>query len=647
MAGIQAIRHMELSIQAKTLRASGLFDEKSYPLLLAARFAKLDPAIHYLQFGEAKGIKPSPQFDPVYYAKRYDDVAMYGPSPVMHYIEIGRRQGRRALPLAGEFKTPRSVSSAHVLFLGQMGGEAADVPNEFISTIASELSRRVPLVRLQLEPALQSGKSAGNGNLVVVAPEKPIRSKLDALEQMVLLERLKAEYEVPYAIMADPAWAWIVPIFNQLEIPFITVFQDYDELAYSEDAMRSVFAQAVSVVCESAAVFEKFARNNAMIAAKAFYPANRQVDGVAALAASVVASGSARTRIAVQEKLDIDVISRSDLFDALTYFGPNSALGGDHAIKGYVENDRVTPGSASFHMKRKPYAGFHPGVYAGHAGEALGLSTPFAHYLASARPPGKWARQLLEPAATFEPATNLRVAMYLHVADPDLVDQICPGIASMKTDVHILVSGTTDGIVNDAVGRLETAIEQQGRADSYAAVVPLSASASDSLPILDAFQQAVARRYDVVGFFVLKREAAKGALLGDGWRKFSWEHFVGTAHPNADRILSQFESDPNLALVFPAHPRMFGWVKTQNIADTIAEKLDLRLPLPGELDFPVGGAFWARTETFKRLAGCAETLRAQSFPAVEAGGAIERLLTVIADEGGQSAAMMHVPGTSW
>lgn len=54
--------------------------------------AKVDPLEHYLAFGEREGRRPSPDFDPAFYAKRYADT-LRGLGPLEHFALHGQKAG--------------------------------------------------------------------------------------------------------------------------------------------------------------------------------------------------------------------------------------------------------------------------------------------------------------------------------------------------------------------------------------------------------------------------------------------------------------------------------------------------------------------------------------------------------------------------
>jgi O-antigen biosynthesis protein len=87
-------RHLAL------LASSKLFDADWY----VARYpevalAGLDPAQHFLMWGDAEARDPGPQFDSKAYLARYADVAAAGLTPLLHYLKFGAGEGRVATPV--------------------------------------------------------------------------------------------------------------------------------------------------------------------------------------------------------------------------------------------------------------------------------------------------------------------------------------------------------------------------------------------------------------------------------------------------------------------------------------------------------------------------------------------------------------------
>jgi len=82
------------------IRESNLFDNDFYlsSYVIDPVFHH-EPMLHYVLFGEAKGNQPYSGFWPVNYLKFNTDVADAGAIPFLHFIQIGKSEGRRSLPL--------------------------------------------------------------------------------------------------------------------------------------------------------------------------------------------------------------------------------------------------------------------------------------------------------------------------------------------------------------------------------------------------------------------------------------------------------------------------------------------------------------------------------------------------------------------
>jgi glycosyltransferase involved in cell wall biosynthesis len=79
-----------------------LFDSEFYrkenPDVAAAHNDKLSAAWHYMTYGWKEGRDPGPQFSTQYYLNTNPDVRTAGKEPLLHYVQIGREEGRLALP---------------------------------------------------------------------------------------------------------------------------------------------------------------------------------------------------------------------------------------------------------------------------------------------------------------------------------------------------------------------------------------------------------------------------------------------------------------------------------------------------------------------------------------------------------------------
>lgn len=64
------------------------------------------PLDHFLRHGMAEGRDPGPGFDSAAYLREYPDVGNAGLVAFTHFVDVGHREGRRALP--GLPESPRA-----------------------------------------------------------------------------------------------------------------------------------------------------------------------------------------------------------------------------------------------------------------------------------------------------------------------------------------------------------------------------------------------------------------------------------------------------------------------------------------------------------------------------------------------------------
>jgi lipopolysaccharide biosynthesis protein len=155
--------------------------------------------------------------------------------------------------------------------------------------------------------------------------------------------------------------------------------------------------------------------------------------------------------------------------------------------------------------------------------------------------------------------------------------------------------------------------------------------------------------YVIIGHFHGKRSVhVTDPNIGERWREFLWQNLLGDCFPMMDTILDYFAEFESVGLVFADDPHLSDWDLNRDIAEDLAQKCGMRLPLPPSLDFPIGTMFWARSQALERL--FALGLKWKDYPAepIPIDGtilhAIERLLPFVARHAGYRYATTHIPG---
>lgn len=231
---------------AALIQGSGFFDAETYEAAAEARAQGLDPALHYVLMGEKQGLKPSLDFDPVYYGERYQDIAAYGGNRLDHYIEKGRAEGRRALPLADTL----TLSTA---------GIKADRPTILI--IVHEASRSgAPILGWNIARAL-----CGRANVVTILMQGgPLEQAFSEIASAVvgptgndinnqveasrLAHRLVQIYQPLYVIANSVATRSLVPSLADEGISVLALAHEFSSYMGPAGSLRLLYERAAEIV---------------------------------------------------------------------------------------------------------------------------------------------------------------------------------------------------------------------------------------------------------------------------------------------------------------------------------------------------------------------------------------------------------------
>jgi glycosyltransferase involved in cell wall biosynthesis len=351
----------------------------------------------------------------------------------------------------------------------------------------------------------------------------------------------------------------------------------------------SALAARVLALARDAGLRESVAARS-RAAAEAYFSMDNYVARLEALADGV----AVRT---AQERADTETILASGLFR------PGFACAAARAAAPLAAQLRhYVRAWASGIDRRKPFPGFHPGVYRELHG-VRGGADPLADYLRAGRPDGPWHYPLVTAnVATVVPnavpPAGLRVALHLHVYYPDLLPDIVTrlGYNGCRPDLFVSIA---DEAARPAV---ETALA--GYAGRTVAIEVVPNRGRDIGPLLTGFGPRLMAGYDYIGHLHTKKSHdVKDAAMGATWYHFLLENLLGgAAGGTADAILSALDGDATLGMVFPGDPYVLGMGGNAAHAAPLLARLGLVAP-PEHFMFPVGTMFWARTVALAPLMG--------------------------------------------
>jgi glycosyltransferase involved in cell wall biosynthesis len=299
---------------------------------------------------------------------------------------------------------------------------------------------------------------------------------------------------------------------------------------------------------------------------------------------------------------DHQLIVRSGLFNVQLNVGvQSSVMTVDEAIKKYLHASRLTSPRGrprTGMLVRRPLEGFHPLIYASDNPEydEATFEDPLAHYIRSGFPAGRWQHEVIRPHSDVPMiGSQLRVAVHGHFHYPSLLTDFLARLKRNRTAIDLLLTTTSD----DRARRISEIVSSQGVERATIMVVPNRGRDIGSL--LTGLNQTSLFGYDVIGHFHGKRSPHADASTGETWRNFLWENLLGGEHGMLDVVMEAFASDRALGLVFPEDPHLNDWDENRLIADQLAARMGLQMPLPNHFDFPLGTMFWARPEALMPL----------------------------------------------
>jgi glycosyltransferase involved in cell wall biosynthesis len=293
---------------------------------------------------------------------------------------------------------------------------------------------------------------------------------------------------------------------------------------------------------------------------------------------------------------------------------------------------------------RKPFPGFHPGIYREQQLPVGSRRDPLAHWQEQGKPSGPWQVPVIEPSSTTAPLpAQGQVALHIHVFYPELLAPILERLTHNRVQPDLFVS-YSDPEVEPAIRQVLASHQQE------ASLHPVPNRGRDIGPLLSELGQHLDRSYAFHGHLHTKKSVLIDGGTATRWREFLLINLLGDAErPMADRILAAMQADPELGLVFPDDPGCLGWTENRPHAEALAAQLEIT-NLPEAINFPVGTMFWARQGALSRLYNLGVSW--DDYPSEPLGydgtmlHAIERLLPQICLASGQRYAVTHVPGFS-
>ena len=187
---------LALAPDGQLVEASGFFDARwyleRYPDVDEGR---IDPVVHYINVGAKEGRDPGPHFSTRWYLATYPDVAKSGANPLVHYLKYGIVEGRQIASPGAAVKPDKALAKFRDHPLGSKRlGEMLGSPDALSLFLSFEFDDAT--AARVIEIAAQTGDE-----------ETPLD---------LLRERVSAVAALAPPTQAEPEISILVPVHNEI-----------------------------------------------------------------------------------------------------------------------------------------------------------------------------------------------------------------------------------------------------------------------------------------------------------------------------------------------------------------------------------------------------------------------------------------------
>lgn len=298
---------------------------------------------------------------------------------------------------------------------------------------------------------------------------------------------------------------------------------------------------------------------------------------------------------------------------------------------------------------RKPFPGFHPGIYSELNTEKSGYGDPYAAYIMAGKPNGEWIHGVINPSSPqysiVDAVQNTEVALHIHVYYSNQFLDIMNRLEVNIVRPDLFISVPSQEVKDYVSTQLQTYSGNVRKVEIFPNI------GRDIAPLINLFGMEMSSKYKYCGHIHTK----SSKWLGDGiegklWFTFLIENLLGGVGGSmADKILYAMKTDQVVELVFPDDPNVVGWDKNLELAKKLAESVGVS-GLPTAFNFPVGTMFWCKSALMKKLLQL--NIQMEEFPQepIPNDGtilhAVERLIPFLMSQPNSRYLLTNVPGVT-
>ena len=245
--------------------------------------------------------------------------------------------------------------------------------------------------------------------------------------------------------------------------------------------------------------------------AKNWFNMKRYIDQLESIANEIIEED-----IDIQKK--IDYIFENNAMDEEFCYG-TKATNNKRYIEHYLRSWKTGVGP------RKPFPGFHPGIYQELVIKEDQYKDPLFKYLIEGKPLGKWSSQSIRPRTLsekdIERISNKKIALHIHAYYPELLQEIINAtkLNSIRPDLFISCKSNMDASrINQMMQKNKLRVMEISVAKNRG---------RDIGPLLSGIGETMDQNYDIYGHMHTKKSVHISKVQSENWRKFLVKNLVG------------------------------------------------------------------------------------------------------------------------
>jgi glycosyltransferase involved in cell wall biosynthesis len=293
---------------------------------------------------------------------------------------------------------------------------------------------------------------------------------------------------------------------------------------------------------------------------------------------------------------------------------------------------------------RKPFPGFHPGIYSERNSTLDTNIDPLVDYLSKNKPAGPWSYTVINSSNEITSSDLPKnVAIHIHVYYPEMLPNIIARLNYNKAKPDLYISVPNNVLIDPIKDTLKNY-------KGFVKAIKVTPNIGRNFgPLLIDFETFFSEKYEIIGHIHTKKSPHVESRVAEEWSNFILDCLLGNSSQNMmDAILSKMNHDKSIGIVFPDEPHAQGWDKNLSIAKVLAKKLSIKA-LPEYFIFPVGSMFFIRSKALSSLGKL--KVKYKDFPSepLDNDGtilhALERILPFAVEHAGFKVATSFAKGS--